>query len=637
LPEFRNPNLQGPGPGGSPGGGSSGGEMRMMLAFTVLALGVLLAFEYFKPKPAEPAPSQQPAQAQSAQPQASAPAQTQANAVSTAAPAASTPTITATSESETTVENEWYRITFSNRGGEVKHWILKHYYDTGGQAGGHNLDLVQPQAAARFGYPLSLYTYDSALTAQLHQALFQVSATGSSTANGTHLAPGTLTFHYAQNGLDAVKTIGFDSSYVVTVETEVKRNGEPVRALVEWPAGLGDMEEFLPSSDPAARTRSQVPTSASSQISWSEYGKQTTEGPVAGGFLFWSQPGVSDKDTINGPFQYAAISDLYFAAAFLPDDPERATLVTLHNSLDVPSNLSDPGSQKRPAHVLGLAVGDTSGDTRLRLYAGPKAMDTLASIHAIGADGKPAGQSLKPLIQFGWLTVIAEPLYLGLRFLYEHGIPNWGWAIIVITTIFYLALLPTRLTMMKSSLKMMRIQPKVDALKKKYAHLKINDPKRTEMNTEMMELYKNENINMYGSCWPMLLQMPLFFAYYRVLANVIELRQAHWFWLTDLSMPDPLHILPILIILTMFLTQYMTPSPGMDPAQRRMMAFLLPLIFGYSMLHFPSGLALYWSTGNIINLILQVSINRSRIGKEMHAIAEKRARKGGPANIKGKR
>ena len=140
--------------------------------------------------------------------------------------------------------------------------------------------------------------------------------------------------------------------------------------------------------------------------------------------------------------------------------------------------------------------------------------------------------------------------------------------------------------------------------------------------------------NMYGGCLPLLLQMPLFFAYYRVLANVIELRQAHWFWLNDLSVPDPLYILPILIIVTMFLVQFLTPSPGMDPAQRRMMAFMMPVVFGFSMLHFPSGLALYWGTGNIINLAIQLGINRSKLGREMHEIAAKRAAKKSGVNPK---
>jgi YidC/Oxa1 family membrane protein insertase len=160
------------------------------------------------------------------------------------------------------------------------------------------------------------------------------------------------------------------------------------------------------------------------------------------------------------------------------------------------------------------------------------------------------------------------------------------------------------------------------------------------MNTEMMALYKTEGVNMYGSCLPMLIQMPLFFAYYRVLANVIELRQAHWFWLTDLSSPDPKYILPIIIIISMFLVQFLTPSPGMDPKQRKMMAIMMPAVFGFSMLHFASGLALYWCTGNLINLGIQLGINESSMGKEMHAIAAKRALKksgGNPKTIQGRR
>jgi YidC/Oxa1 family membrane protein insertase len=145
---------------------------------------------------------------------------------------------------------------------------------------------------------------------------------------------------------------------------------------------------------------------------------------------------------------------------------------------------------------------------------------------------------------------------------------------------------------------------------------------------------------MYGSCLPMLIQMPLFFAYFRLLQNTVELRQAHWYWLSDLSSPDPLHILPILIIITMFLTQFITPSPGMDPAQRKMLAIMMPAMFGFMLWTYASGLALYWGTGNIINLAIQISINQSHIGKEMSAIAAKRAAKkigANPKTIQGKR
>jgi len=614
LPEIRNPNLY---PQGSGGGGSSGGDFRSLITFTFLALAVLLAYQYFKPKPAAPTPDTQTEQ----QVQQAAPSTTPGQPAPNAAAASSEQkrvditAIVATSETETTVENEMYTIVFTNRGGQVKHWILKKYIDTSGKP----LDMVQPQLAARFGLPLSLFTYEPVLTAQLNQALYQVTVSGAQDPpTGPLLAPATLTFHYAQNGVDVVKTFHFDSSYVVSLETQVHRGGLPVRALVAWPAGLGDMEEFFPSS----QTRSPLPTA--SQIVWSLDGKQDSTAAAK----------VSGNATFDQPYEYAAVTDLYFAAAFLPDKPTETTLVTLHHSVDLPSDLSNPNSQKKPNHVLGLAMGSTTGDTSLRLYAGPKQMDVLKTIHAMNAEGKPAGPTLERLIQFGdWLGLIAKPLYLALRWLRNllgPGAYNWGWAIIIITVLFNLILLPTRFMMMKSSLKMMRIQPKVDALKKRYANLKVNDPRRTEMNAEMMELYKSEGVNMYGGCLPMLLQMPLFFAYFRVLQNAVELRQAHWFWLPDLSSPDPWHILPVLIIISMFLVQYITPSPGMDPTQRRMMAIVMPVFMGFILWHYASGLALYWITGNIINLAIQVGINQSSMGKEMHAIAARRsAKKGG--------
>lgn len=617
MPEYQNPNLQVQG-GGASGGG--GGDMRSLLLFGLLAIIVFFGFQYFvKPKPPAANPQTQaqtaPAESQPPAPQ-TVPAGSAPLAGKSHAPGSAQIAV-ATAETLTTVENADYRIVFTNRGAQVQHWILKHYFDTSGRP----LDMVEGQASQRFGFPLSLFTYDQNLTTELNQALYQPSATGNMTA------PAGLQFHYARNGVDVVKTFRFGSGYVIGAEVQVKRDGQPVRALLQWPAGLGDMEEFESSTrGHAVANIGRTP----SQFAWSVGGKQDTE--TAGK--------VSNNNTLEGNYEYAASADLYFAAAFLPGVPERATVVTLHHAIDLPTDPSNPNSEKKPADVLGIAVGDTSGDTSLRLYAGPKQMDILAGIHSTGPDGKLDGPSLESLIQFGWLTVIAKPLFLALRFLYKHLIPNWGWDIILFTVLFNLLLLPTRLMMMKNSLKMMRIQPKVEALKKKYAHLKINDPKRAEMNTEMMALYKTEDVNMYGGCLPMLLQMPLFFAYFRVLQNTVELRQAHWAWLHDLSAPDPLHILPIIIIVTMFLTQYITPSPGMDPNQRRMMAIMMPAIFGFTLWQYASGLALYCGTGNIIMLAMQIAINNSHIGKEMHALAAKRAAKrAGPTakTIQGRR
>jgi YidC/Oxa1 family membrane protein insertase len=618
LPEIRNPNLQTQGP---TGGGGGGGDMRATMAFALLMLVVLFGYQYFfKPKQADTTAtsqtqSQQPSQSAAQQAGSGQPAQPQLTAGS-AQPPAPASAITAVSETQTTIENERVRIVFSNRGAQVIHWILKDFKDTSGQP----LDMVQPQAAARFGLPLSLFTYEPALTTQLNQVLYQPSATG------FLLAPSSLTFHYAANGLDVLKTFHFDTGYVISVEAQVKRNGAPVRALVAWPAGLGDMEEFVPGKVRGGAVRTQ------SQFVWSLDGKQD----------ILASAKVSGNATLDGPYAFAGISDLYFAAAFLPEDLNGTTVVTLHNSIDLPGDLSDPNSAKKPADVIGLAMGDQSGYTRLRLYAGPKQLDVLKTIHATGPGGSADGPSLEPLIHYGWLGIVAKPLYIALRFL--HGLMgigafNWGWAIIAFTAFFNMLMLPTRFFMMKSSLKMMRLQPKVDAIKRKYANLKVTDPKRAEMNTEMMALYQTEGVNMYGSCLPMLIQMPLFIAYFEVLSNVIELRQAHWFWLGDLSLPDPLHILPILIIVSMFVTQIITPAPGMDPMQRRMMAFMMPIFMGSFLWHYASGLALYWGTSNLINLAIQLGINQSSIGKEMHEIAAKRAfKKGGkPPTIQGKR
>jgi len=219
--------------------------MRSTMTLMLIVMAVFFGYQFFFAKP-KPDQQQQPAQTQSqtatpAVPAApAAPGQPPNSTAKAKAPEA-TPQIAASLETYTTVENEFYRIVFTNRGAQVKNWILKKYFDSAGKP----LDLVQPQAAARFGLPLALFTYEPALTTELNDALYQVNFGGAHpSATGLLLAPAAITFEYSANGVDAVKTFRFDASYVVSIETEVKRNGVPVRALVEWPAGLGDMEEL---------------------------------------------------------------------------------------------------------------------------------------------------------------------------------------------------------------------------------------------------------------------------------------------------------------------------------------------------------------------------------------------------------
>ena len=430
---------------------------------------------------------------------------------------------------------------------------------------------------------------------RLAQALYVPSATGTLTA------PASLTFTYSNNGLEVKKVFTFDSTYVMHVDVTATDHGSPVTALVAWPGGFGDQET--------------LPDYAQSQFDTMQGGKDDRVAPKK----------VSGGATLPGPFDWAGVSDLYFAAIFLPDTPSQTLLVGLHDAIDLPRHGS---TQTDSASILGAAMGGTSGHSSMRLFAGPKVLDVLASVKAT-ANGGATGPNLEPVVNFGYMGILAKPLFLALRWTHEHIVSNWGWAILVLTLVINLAMLPTRIQMMKSALKMQRIQPEMNAIKEKFKKYKTTDPRRADMNKEMFDLQKREGVNMFGGCLPMLVQWPLLFAFYRMLLNTIELRQAPWMWLHNLSAPDPLHILPVFFIVTMFLVQYLTPSPGMDPAQQKMMAFTMPVFFGFMTWNLSSGLALYWAFGNVINVIQQAIMNRTGVGKQMRDIAAKRAAKRG--------
>ena len=589
MPEIRNPNQQ--------GSGGSGQDSRTILVFTALFLVVLFGMQYFREKKAPPQPAaqhqntqQQTSTSTAAPEQAATPA---SNAAPESVPAAEAPQasdVVANAESTTVVENELYRITFVNRGAQVTSWVLKKYKDNNGKP----LDLVNQDAAKKYGYPLSLFTYDANVRGKLASAMYVPSATGSLNA------PATLSFDYSSGGITVNKTFSFDSSYVIRAKVTATQNGAPMQALLAWPAGFGDQSTL------------QDYASGASAVDMSQDGKDNQTA--------WKK--VSNGDTLHGPFDWAGVSDLYFGAIFLPNTPDNATLVTLHNTLDLPKDPKHPDpAQVDHVSVLGAAIGDSAGPLNVRMFVGPKELDVLESIHAV------TGPSLEHVVNFGWFGIIAKPLFLAMRFLYEHVVPNWGWAILLLTLVINLVMLPTRFQMMKSSLKMQRIQPQMDAIKAKYAKFKATDPRKQDMQKEMFALQKAEGVNMFGGCLPMLVSYPLLYGFYRVLENVIELRQAHWLWLHDLSAPDPLYLLPIFVIVSMFLMQYITPSPGMDPSQQKLMAFAMPAVFGFMMLHYGAGLSLYWAGSNFISMGQQMIINRTSMGREMREIALKRAAK----------
>ncbi len=527
-----------------------------------------------------------------------APAQTNPGVTNTAAPAAATPagatppqTVQAANQTTTVVENELYRITFSNRGGEATSWILKRYKDNTG----HPLDLVHEGASRLYGFPLSLYTYDPNLTRTLSQAMYVPSATGNLSS------PASLSFQYQAGDLKVTKTFRFGSDYVIHADTLVLRNGSPIAATLAWPAGLGDMENAQ------AYAGATVDTMTNGKEDHTAFKK------VVGGA------------TLNGPFDWAGTADQYFAAVFLPDHPDNATLVTLRNEIDV-NKVQRRVGQGAPAKgtlnvpVLGSAVGDRTGHVETSLFVGPKAVPVLKSIKSA------SGHSLEPLLDFGFFGPIGKWLFLGLQFTYAHIVHNWGWAIILFTLIINLVLLPLRVKSMQSALKMQRIQPQIDAIKKKYGNPGPTDAKTAQMNQEVMAYQKEQGVSMFGGCVPTLVQLPLLFAFFTMMTRVVELRQAHFWWLPDLSAADPYHILPIVMVVTSFAVQFFTPSPGVDPQQQKMMAFMMPAFSGWMTWNYASGLALYWNVGNIIMIVQQQVMNRTSLGQQMRAAQLERAR-----------
>jgi YidC/Oxa1 family membrane protein insertase len=439
-----------------------------------------------------------------------------------------------------------------------------------------------------------LWTYDETLRNKLNSALYVSSGEGNLTA------PATLSFEYSDAGLTVRKSFQFDHSYVVRVETSVLSNGDPVNAFPAWPAGFGD--------------QTTPPAFASAQFEY-QVNNSTERIPAKK---------VSGGNTLRGTFDWAGIADAYFGAVFIPENPDNVNIVTLRNSVEVPVDPSKPNENK-PEDVLGVAAGHP-GESSERLFVGPKSLDVLESVKVPTISG--AEQDLRAMVDFGWFGIIARPLFIWLRWTYGY-VHNWGWAIVLQTLIITLALLPLRITQMKSALKMQRVQPQMKAIQEKYKKYSMRDPRKQDMQKEIGELYKREGVNPVGGCLPLLIQMPFLIAYYKMLGAAIDLRQAHWLWIHDLSARDPYFILPAIMVISMFVMQKMTPQAGMDPAQQRMMTVMMPLMMGFIFFNLAAGLNLYYALSNVIMIVQQAVMNRTELGREMREIAAKRARKKG--------
>ena len=544
----------------TPPGGEISTEKRLLLAFALMGL-VLFATQYFYPqqpeKRIEPTKPASPKQVQA--PAAAAPA---AAAATPADPAAAPAQIAATTAEEQTIETDVYRIVFSNHGAVVHTWELKQYRDGKGKP----LQLANTLAASKTHYPFSLAFENQTPSTDLNQALYVVRKT----ADGLG-----IDFEYSNGRSTARKSFRFaKNSYLAQVTSEVLENGSGVPHLLAWRGGFGDRE--VTGSAAAQRTVFfNVPENKLVEKDASE----AKNGPV----------------TDSGEFSFAGIVDMYFAAVVLPGDNRTLRVRTVSDSV------ADIAGGEEEPHV-GVAVG---GDARnqFSLFVGPKDVDLLRRV-----DPK-----LEQVVDFGWFGFIAKPLFLAMHWLNDRYIRNFGWTIVVLTIIISFLLLPLKLSGMKSMRRMSALQPEINAINEKYKNVGMRDPRKAEQNTELMALYKKHGVNPLGAgCLPLVLQIPFFFAFYKVLSVDIELRGANWLWVGDLSQPETIaiRILPLAMIATQFLLQKMTPpTPGADPAQQKMMLFM-PLVMGFMFYGVASGLVLYWLTSNVVGVVQQWLINR---------------------------
>jgi YidC/Oxa1 family membrane protein insertase len=562
-------------------------DTRVLIAFALsFVMLVLWRVIYVKeqPKP-KPAAAQTLQQAEATKPKtgvapAGAPGKTQAAPKKPAAPVA-LPVEQGSSAQEIVVESDLYRVTFSTQGAVVKSWILTKYKDEKGKP----LDVVNSEACEKLGYPMSLRVsapQDAGLADQVNQAVFVANPPGT-----TLHAPAKLDFVYSNGKVRVKKEFDFGEGYGVKVEVSVWDGAHDLPVSVQWPGGFGDQ----------SLTYSQK--EAYGQAAYSVAGKIETV----------DDRKIKEEKTVSGPFAFAGLEDRYFAGIFLPEVSGKDFAAS--TSLHLTSETWTPPDwkEKEPPKFARAALASSSPEPfKFRLFVAPKDMDVLRAEYA----------PLEGLVDFGWFTIFAKPLFLGMRYIYDHWVHNYGWAIIILTVLINMLMFPLKLKQIRSAQEMQKIGPIVKGIQDRYKQYKFNDPRKQRMNQEIMKLYKDHGVNPLGGCLPMALQLPILYGFYRVLELPIELRHAPWIgWVKDLSAPETVHmfghgvhILPIIMIVASYFMTKMTPMPTADPNQQRMMA-LMPVFLGIMFYNLASGLVLYFLVASLVGIAQQVFINKT--------------------------
>ena len=540
---------------------------KRVLAAIALSIAILLLFRYFEEGRLGDAAKQRPPavkQAPAPPPQAPVPAVSPK-----AEPAAEAPLAAAEAAfpgREVVIDGELYRAVIDNRGAVLTRWELKHYKSARGEV----FDMVPTTHMEERPFPTSLLFDDPSLTSIASGQNYSVEVLDGK--DGATIAPpATVVMRLRRGDLSIEKRFQFDAkNYLVDFAAAFQRGGTPVRARVLLGQDIGPEHEHL------------LNQSLKLTAAYNLGGKVVREA------------GPKDENEIrqiSGNVTWVGLDMQYFSQIAIPAHPLPAFEMQRR-----PVQATVLGGEEVKRDLIRLLI-PADGSAAYRIYLGPKVQSFVEAV---------PGADLKGVIDYGtYLGILVRPLLAGLRFInqYTH---NYGFAIILLTAGLTLALFPFRLKQMASMKKMQVLQPRIKEIQERYRKYKKTDPKRAEMNQEVMALYKQHNVNPLGGCLPLILQMPLLFAFYRLLANSIELRQAPFIgWIHDLAAMDPYYVLPIVMGITMVISQKMTPmTPGSDPTQAKMM-MLMPVVFTFMFLWVSAGLNLYFLCSNVFQIAFQ--------------------------------
>jgi YidC/Oxa1 family membrane protein insertase len=535
---------------------------RLVIAFA-LSAAILIGWAFVQEKyfPA-PKPAPRPAL-----PTAAATTATTATTATAAAPAPPVPApalkvepLRAASEGEVRVDKSFYTARLSNRGGDLVSLVLTKFTDGAGKP----LDLV-PHGALYPGRTLTLDPADPFLS-RAAAALWvsEREEKGDRT---------TVRFRYREaDGSGLVRTYTFGAEYVAKLRVE--REGPPGLAVgVVLTPGIGN-----PTPDELTHY-----TKPGGTIVLTASGSETRR----------AKDDLKEAVVAGKGLSVAGIEDNYFLAAFLPEGAASATLRPV--ALELPPAADGKKTSEAASEVVLSAPGALDTD----LFFGPKELELLERTRP----------GMGRIIDYGWFAILVKPLLWTLKAIHRI-VHNWGVAILIITVLIKLVLYPATHKQLVSMKKMGRLQPKMETIRTKWAGKMKQDPQaRVKMNEETMALYKQEGVNPAGGCLPLVLQMPILIAFYNLLAHSIELRHAPFtLWITDLSAKDPYYVTPILMTITMWIQQQMTPPTG-DATMRRVMN-IMPFAMGFFFKDVASGLVLYWLMQNVLTIVQQMLLNK---------------------------